>query len=163
MLHHHGRVALLATIAALIMLPGSASAQVTRCNGLPVTQPGTEGPDVIVGTSGRDVIATFGGNDRVSAGPGDDVVCLGAGNDALNGGAGDDLLVAEAAPDGTDSFAGGSGIDSARYTLRTESLPVSLDDRPDDGSGDENDNIHADVENVIGGSGSNALRGTRGR
>ena len=160
MLHRHGRVALLATIAALIMLPGSASAEVTRCNGLPVTQPGTEGPDVIVGTSGRDVIATFGGNDRVSAGPGDDVVCLGSGNDALNGGAGDDLLVAEAAPDGTDSFAGGSGIDSARYTLRTESLAVSLDDRPDDGSGDENDNIHADVENVTGGSGSNTLRGS---
>jgi Ca2+-binding RTX toxin-like protein len=159
---HHGlrRVALLAAIAGLAALPGTASADVTRCNGLPVTIRGTEGPDPIVGTSGRDVIAALGGNDRVSAGPGNDVVCLGDGNDALNGGAGDDLLVADDVADGADGFAGGTGTDTVRYAGRTASLAVSLDNEPDDGARDEDDNIHADVENVTGGRGSNTLRGS---
>src|ERR1700754_2674373 len=154
------RLALLAALALPLAAPQPSNAQVTRCNGLPLTiPPGTEGPDDIVGTSGRDVIATLGGNDRVSAGPGDDVVCLGTGNDALNGGAGDDLLVAEDVPDGTDSFAGGAGNDTARYAGRADSLAVSLDNEPDDGADGEHDNIHADVENVAGGRGSNTLRG----
>ena len=96
----------------------------------------------------------------MSAGPGDDIVCLGAGNDALNGGAGDDLSVAEAVADGDDSFAGGSGVDTARYAGRTAPVAVSLDNVPDDGSGDEADNMHADVENVVGGLAGNTLRGS---
>lgn len=153
------RLALLAALALPAAMPPPSSAQATRCGGLVITQRGTEGPDAIVGTTGRDVIAALGGNDRVSAGPGDDVVCLGEGNDALNGGAGDDLLVAEETPDGADSFAGGTGSDTARYAGRSTPLAVSLDNEPDDGARDENDNIHADVENVAGGRGSNTLRG----
>ena len=159
---HHGLrcVALVATIVGLAALPGIASADVTRCNGLPITDRGTDGPDSIVGTSGRDVIAALGGNDRVWTGPGDDVVCLGDGNDALNGGAGDDLLVAEDVPDGADSFAGGDGVDTAEYDGRLVKTAISLDNRPDDGAPDENDNIHEDVENVEGGRGANTLRGS---
>jgi Ca2+-binding RTX toxin-like protein len=154
-------VALVATIVGLAALPGTASAQTTRCNGQLVTKPGTEGPDVIVGTSGRDVIAALGGNDRVFAGPGDDVVCLGAGNDSLNGGAGDDVLVAEGVPDGADSFAGGSGtLDSVRYDRRTSPLTVSLDNVPDDGEVGERDNNHIDVENVVGGLAGDELIGS---
>jgi Ca2+-binding RTX toxin-like protein len=139
--------------------PALAQGPVT-CNGLPATIVGTAGPDSITGTGGDDVVVALGGNDRVFAGPGDDVVCLGEGNDALNGGAGADTLVAEPAVDGTDSFAGGPGVDTARYAGRTGTVAVSLDDVPDDGSGDENDNIHADVENVIGGRAGNTLRGS---
>jgi hypothetical protein len=151
-------------LAPLLLAPASADAmpsaqaQVT-CAGVPATIVGTEGPDSIAGTSGNDVIAALGGNDRVSAGPGNDVVCLGAGNDALNGGAGNDLSVAAATTDGTDSFAGGTGIDTARYVGRTTSIAVSLDNQPDDGARDEDDNIHDDVENVLGGLARNTLRG----
>lgn len=154
------RLALIAALALPAAVPPPSSADVTRCDGLPITKRGTEGPDVIVGTAGRDVIAALGGNDRVSAGPGDDVVCLGDGNDALNGGAGDDLLVAEDVPDGSDSFAGGDGVDTADYAGRFVATAVSLDNTPDDGARDEDDNIHADVENVEGGRGPNTLRGS---
>ena len=113
----------------------------SRAPGAPQTIVGSEGRDTLAGTSGRDVIAALGGNDRVSAGPGDDVVCLGAGNDALNGGAGDDLSVAEAVLDGDDSFVGGSGVDTARYSGRTAPVAVSLDNVPDDGSGDDGGDV----------------------
>ena len=101
----------------------------------------------------------MGGNDRVFAGPGDDVVCLGDGNDSLNGGAGDDLLRADEVADGADSFVGGDGVDTVEYLGRFVATAVSLDNQPDDGARDEDDNIHVDVENVEGGRGSNTLRG----
>ena len=97
-------------------------------------------------------LVALGGNNRVSGGPGCDVVCLSAGNDALNGGAGDDLFVADAGTDGADSFAGGSGTDTARYAGRTAAVAVSLNNVRDDGARDEDDNIHADVENAVGGA-----------
>jgi hypothetical protein len=170
-MHHHpsrrGRPVLrrLALVAALALpaaaLPGAAIADAEiRCAGQVATIVGSDGPDSIVGTSGRDVIAALGGNDRVSAGPGDDVVCLGDGNDALNGGAGDDLLRADDVPDGADSFVGGDGVDTAEYLGRFVATAVSLDNQPDDGARDEDDNIHVDVENVEGGRGSNTLRGS---
>ncbi len=149
---------LLVTFAALVPA-AEADAQV-RCNGLLATIVGTEGPDSLAGTAGRDVIAALGGNDRVSAGPGDDIVCLGDGNDALNGGAGNDVLAADDVPDGADSYAGGEGVDAVSYAGRSASTAVSLDNRPDDGARDEDDNIHVDVENVRGGRGSNTLRGS---
>jgi Ca2+-binding RTX toxin-like protein len=148
-------------VAALFLVPGQAGAQAqVRCGGQIATIIRGPGPDTITGTAGRDVIVAGGGNDRVSAGPGDDLVCLGDGNDSLNGGAGDDVLFVEEALDGADSFAGGTGVDTARYITRASSLAVSLDNRPDDGTGDEGDNIHADVENVDGSAGSNTLRGS---
>jgi Ca2+-binding RTX toxin-like protein len=149
------------SLAALAALPAPAGAEdPVRCAGQIATIVGGPGPDSIVGTDGRDVILALGGNDRVSAGPGDDVVCLGDGNDALNGGAGDDLLRADEVPDGADSFAGGAGVDTVEYIGRAGSLAVSLDNRPDDGADGEDDNIHADVENVDGGRGANTLRGS---
>jgi len=144
---------------ALFAPAAEADAQV-RCNGLLATIVGTDGPDSLAGTTGRDVIAALGGNDRVSAGPGDDIVCLGDGNDALNGGAGNDVLVAGDVPDGADSFAGNDGVDAVVYRGRSASTAVSLDNQPDDGARDEDDNIHVDVENVIGGRGPNTLRGS---
>jgi Ca2+-binding RTX toxin-like protein len=148
--------------ATLAALPGPTSAdEPVRCAGQIATIVGSEGPDSIPGTSGRDVIAALGGNDRVSAGPGDDVVCLGDGNDALNGGAGNDVSIAEAAVDGNDSFAGGPGTrDSVRYDRRRSPLAVSLDNVPDDGQVGERDNIHTDVENVVGGRAGDDVNGS---
>ena len=113
---------ILAVVALTVLLGWSARADAqseVTCAGRSATIVGSEGRDTLTGTSGRDIIVALGGNDRVSAGPGDDVVCLGAGNDALNGGAGDDVSVADAVLDGDDSFAGGSGVDTARYSERT--------------------------------------------
>ncbi len=147
-------------VAGPLALPALPAQGAVSCDGRPATIVGTEGPDSITGTDGNDVIVALAGNDRVSGGPGADVVCLGAGNDALNGGAGNDVSVAEAVADGNDSFAGGSGNDTARYAARTVAVAVSLDDVPDDGSGDEADNNHGDVENIVGGQATNTLRGS---
>jgi Ca2+-binding RTX toxin-like protein len=153
-------------VAAPLAVPASPARAASTagaavfCDGRPATIIGTEGPDSIAGTDGNDVIVALGGNDRVFAGPGSDAVCLGPGNDSLNGGAGNDVFVAESPADGIDSFAGGSGNDTARYAARTIAVAVSLDDVPDDGSGDETDNMHADVENVVGGQARNTLRGS---
>ena len=146
-------------VAGPLAMPALPAQGAVSCDGRPATIVGTDGPDNITGTDGNDVIVALGGNDRVSGGPGSDVVCLGAGNDALNGGAGNDVSVAETVADGNDSFAGGSGNDTARYAARTISVAVSLDNVPDDGSGDEADNIHSDVENIVGGQATNTLRG----
>jgi Ca2+-binding RTX toxin-like protein len=147
-------------VAGQLALPASSAQGAVSCDGRTATIIGTEGPDSIIGTDGNDVIVALGGNDRVFAGPGADVVCLGTGNDALNGGAGNDVSVAEPVVDGIDSFAGGSGNDTARYAARAIAVAVSLDDVPDDGSGDETDNIHGDVENIVGGMARNTLRGS---
>jgi hypothetical protein len=147
-------------VAGQLAMPASSAQGAVTCDGRPATIVGTEGPENIPGTDGNDVIAALGGDDRVFAGPGSDVVCLGAGNDALNGGAGNDVSVAEPSFDGIDSFAGGAGNDTARYAARTVAVAVSLDNVPDDGSGDETDNIHTDVENVVGGQARNTLRGS---
>jgi hypothetical protein len=173
--HHHARgiagphrprrtASLVALAIGLVsLLPATAHAATVpeiTCDGLPATIVGTERNDAITGTGGRDIIAALGGNDRVSAGPGNDVVCLGPGNDALNGGAGHDFFVADTVADGTDAFAGGSGLDTARYAGRAAAIAVSLDNEPDDGARGEDDNIHVDVENVVGGLAGNTLRGS---
>ena len=110
-----------------------------------------------------------GGNDTISGGPaadtengqdGADTISGGAGDDTLNGGAGNDLLLAEAGADGTDSLSGGDGVDTASYAARADPLQLSLDDQPNDGLvGNATDNVHTDVENLIGGSGGDSLSG----
>ena len=78
------------------------------CGGVPVTQIGTQGNDVIMGTNGNDVIYAFGGTDVVDGLGGDDMLCGGSGDDTLRGGSGNDILRGEY---GTDMLDGGTGTD----------------------------------------------------
>jgi len=109
-------------------------------------------PTVMKGGSGDDTLQGGSGDDSLDGGPGDDT---------LDGGFGNDIAVASSGDttDGADSFAGGTGLDTAFYAPRSRSVNVSLDGVANDGSG-EHDNIKADVENVEGGSDSDVLEGS---
>jgi Ca2+-binding RTX toxin-like protein len=58
-----------------------------------------------------------------------------------------------------DTLSGGNGRDIAVFSHRSEALTLSLDDEPNDGAPGENDNILTDVEDIIGGMGSDLITG----
>jgi Ca2+-binding RTX toxin-like protein len=98
---------------------------------------GEGGADTLVGSPERDTLAGGDGADQLLAGDGDDY---------LGGGAGADVL------------SGGGGIDEASYG-GAEPLRLSIGDGPNDGAAGEGDDIHGDIENLTGGTGSDILIG----
>jgi Ca2+-binding RTX toxin-like protein len=104
----------------------------------------------------------------VSAGSGEDVVLGGPGHDNLNGSAGNDQLAGGGGNDeflggtGADLLRGGPGVDTADYRGHRAPVSVTLDDRPDDGSTGEGDDVGLDVENVRDGRGADRLLGSDG-
>ena len=68
-------------------------------------------------------------------------------NDTLDGGA------------GADALWGGPGIDTADYSSRTAALSITLDGSANDGAAGEYDNVHSDIERIIGGSVNDTLTG----
>lgn len=121
------------------------------------TESGGDGDDAVDGSDGDDNLGGEAGDDMVSGGNGSDSVGGGAGTDALRGGGGEDRLDGGT---GSDDFSGGDGIDLADFSSRTAGVAVQLDDVAGDGEFGENDNVHADVENVNGGSGPDTLVGS---
>ncbi|MEZ5099791.1 MAG: calcium-binding protein [Thermoleophilia bacterium] len=97
--------------------------------------------EVIVGGSGNDSLTGNNGANALYGGPG---------NDQLAGGFGADLT------------SGGDGVDQVSYASRTSAVTVTLDDVANDGEPGEGDDVRADVENVLGGSGADVLRGSAG-
>jgi Ca2+-binding RTX toxin-like protein len=75
---------------------------------------------------------------------------------SINGMGGDDTLLGTAE---RDTFIGGDGNDTVDYSGRTENLTITLDGQPNDGAAGENDDIAADIENVIGGLGNDTIVG----
>jgi Ca2+-binding RTX toxin-like protein len=126
-------------------------------------------PPDLIGEAGDDVVNGGEGNDQLDGGNG---------SDSVTGGAGDDFYAAATArpdfcpPDnppcpapptnGVDTFSGGPGRDLVDYTLADAPLFVSLDSVQNDGEGGEQDNIHADVEDVVGGPAGDTLVGSEG-
>ena len=107
---------LVATFAALSLLPDSVSAKKTFnfCSGADhyhgINVHGTDGDDVI-NCSGSDKglhIYGLGGNDTLTGGSGDDHLIGGDGNDTLDGGPGDEGLHGGY---GNDMLSGGAGDD----------------------------------------------------
>ena len=137
---------------------------------------GGQGVDQITGGAGNDQLVgddpnvAGGGDDTIDGGDGNDVedgqdgadtVRGGQGDDTLNGGGGNDAFPAEATADGTDVLNGGDGIDTATYSARTDPLQLSLDDQPNDGqTTSATDNVHSDVENLVGGSAADSISGS---
>jgi Ca2+-binding RTX toxin-like protein len=128
---------------------------------------GGSGSDVLRGNAQRNFIDGGANADTIFGGDGADVVFGGAGNDALNGEGGADRLEGNGDADtlvggplGDDLF-GGSGVDRAIYTDKGVDEPVilTLDDLANDGTPGENDRIRSDVENLMGGNGSDTLTG----
>jgi Ca2+-binding RTX toxin-like protein len=150
---------------------------------------GGDGDDTVLGGPGDDVGVRGGaGDDTVDGGEGNDAVMGNEGRDTVLGGAGDDSLdlTSAAEPDATggadtlqggpgdDEFYGGpagsgnvpddisgeEGGDTVDFSDRTAPLTIDLDGRPNDGEAGEGDNVHGDVENVIGGSDDDKLTGS---
>jgi Ca2+-binding RTX toxin-like protein len=61
---------------------------------------------------------------------------------------------------GADVFIGGAGTDTAKYSEKTTGLTLDIDNRADDGTAGEKDNIKSDVENITGGSGNDIITGS---
>ena len=97
-----------------------------------------------------------GGDDRLQAGGAPTHMAGGPGNDFLFGGSAADVL------------SGGPGIDTADYSARNGRIKITLDGKANDGAvgeanGSEGDNVLADIERVIGGTGNDSITGSAGR
>ena len=113
----------------------------------------------VYGGSGNDTLHTDPAGGAAFGGAGNDTLRGGSGPDALWGDAGDDLLVNSA---GADYLRGGAGNDTVTYAVRFNFDPVTvtLDGNADDGRPGEGDNVFTDVENVVGGYGSDRIIGS---
>jgi Ca2+-binding RTX toxin-like protein len=122
-------------------------------------------PTLVLGGRGQDTILGGDGNDTLDGG---------TGVNEVDGRGGDDVL--RAWNTDTDDLRGGAGIDTVDYSGRTQNLAISLDDVADDGAKPpemwitdlggfvfvpEHDNVHADIENVIGGLGGDEIAGNQ--
>jgi Ca2+-binding RTX toxin-like protein len=110
-----------------------------------ITSPGDLFGVTLAGGGGNDLIKMEG-----SGAPGGFVP------NVFQGGPGNDTLVGTSA---TDDFSGGGGTDTVDYTARSDNLNLSLDNHANDGASGEGDNIRADVENILGGSGNDLIIG----
>jgi Ca2+-binding RTX toxin-like protein len=113
--------------------------------------------DILTGAGGADTLNAGAGNDLLQGGASNDVLGGGSGDDGLSGGGANDVL---AGGSGSDDIYGGSGTDTAGYGAATVGIVVTLDDVADDGAPGEEDNVHADVENVTGGHGDDRITGS---
>ncbi len=112
--------------------------------------------------TGNDLANEFdgmGGDDQLSGGIGNDDLTGGPGDDEEFGNAGNDTFHQGAADDGSDDLFGASGRDTVEYSDRTDAVAVSFNGLPDDGGSVENDDVAIDVENAVGGSANDLLKG----
>jgi Ca2+-binding RTX toxin-like protein len=138
-----------------------------------------DGNDVIIGAAppnnvfsgdGNDTVDTGAGDDRIFAadgedsllgGTGDDVLFGSEGSDLMRGAAGDDTLFSTGFDDDADNMFGGTGLDLADYLEANSGVKVSLDNKPNDGVAAEKDNVHRDVEDVLGSDFNDVLVGSK--
>jgi Ca2+-binding RTX toxin-like protein len=112
-----------------------------------LTSGGASSGDALSGVenlAGTNLADTFQGDENSNRLSG------GGGSDSLDGGLGADVL------------RGGSGSDTATYATRAASVNVTVDGDANDGSEGEGDDVGGDIENVIGGAGSDVLVGNEG-
>jgi Ca2+-binding RTX toxin-like protein len=121
---------------------------------------GGQGDDTISGGTGNNVLFGGDGDDTLTGGTGDDTLAGGMGGDTLTGGLGNDVFDEGDSLSGSDTMAGGGGNDFLTYAARSAGVTVTMDGVFDDGEAGEFDNVGADIENAIGGSGDNVLVGS---
>jgi Ca2+-binding RTX toxin-like protein len=99
--------------------------------------------------SGRDQLRASNGHDTfLHGGANNDSLIGGDANDLLDGGSEHDTLIGNL---GADEIRGGEGIDMVSYVDRFVPLTIKLNGQAVSGATGENDKVHTDVENVIGG------------
>ena len=113
-----------------------------------------------VGEEGDNVKTTI---EHLVGGSGNDQLVGSSVGNVLNGGGGNDLLDGGGQADGADEFLGGAGTrDAVTYAVRLSPVKVTIDDLANDGhiASPELDNVHTDVENLIGGDDGDELIGS---
>jgi uncharacterized delta-60 repeat protein len=118
---------------------------------------GGAGNDLLVGSAAANLLVGNGGKDSLIGNEGADVLRGGSGDDRLDGENGKEFQLGK--PLSSDQLFGDAGIDTADYSHRGTALTLKLDNVANDGAAGENDNIHADVENILGGSGNDLIVG----
>lgn len=113
---------------------------------------GEQGADWLYGGEGDDTLAGGDGADALYGGGGRDSLAGGEGDDSLYGGAGDDVLYASA---GQDHYEGGEGRDVIVFAAFATDLAIDLSDYSAYSAF-----IRNEIENAIGGSGDDQIRGT---
>lgn len=113
------------------------------------------------GQGGLSEVSVFGGpgNDTIRlAGDQEDIVADGLeGDDRIIGSPGDDIFTDGLEDpfgmidDGSDDYQGGAGFDTFAVRYGQDApVHISLDDVADDGDEPQTDNVHSDVEDIIG-------------
>jgi Ca2+-binding RTX toxin-like protein len=102
-------------------------------------------PLVINGSAGSDTVYGSAFGDVIRGGAGNDYLFGLAGNDVIDGGT------------GGDTISGGAGADTADYSSRTNAVTVGLNNAGGDGEANEHDDVHPDIEVIVGGSGNDHL------
>ena len=116
--------------------------------------------DTLIGNAGDDSLYGDAGHDVAKGGDDEDYAEGGPGNDTFDGGAGSDSFTAEAGADGADRINGGPGLgDGVSYSARTTRVVLDPDGNADDGASGEGDRLGADLEDLYGGSGNDAITG----
>lgn len=128
----------------------------------------TSGTDTftINGSDGNNTIAaTNAVRSIVNAGLGNDTITTGGSNDSVDGGDGNDSIVAAIA-DGSDSFAGGNGIDTLDYSVVSAALTVTATAISGNGtdviSGFEIYKLGSGADTFTGGTGDETVDGGGG-
>lgn len=119
---------------------------------------GFAGPTNITGNGGSDILFGSEFDDILNGGDGDDLLDAGAGNDQVNGGGGDDILIGGSGQ-GNDALDGGAGNDWVVYTSATQPITVNLGAGIAFGDPAIGSDTLANIENVIGGKGSDSITG----
>jgi Ca2+-binding RTX toxin-like protein len=135
---------------------------------------GTPGNDVLIGKAthdfifglhGNDIILGQGGNDSLFGGTGNDILLGGQGNDAVFGEDGNDVLLNDAGsdiliggagndyfyvldPNGSSVLNGGTGFDTADYSLLSQAITLKATGIVTKGVGFGTDQL-VQVENII--------------
>jgi Ca2+-binding RTX toxin-like protein len=122
---------------------------------------GGAGNDELIGGNGNNTLIGGPDDDTLRGGVGNDHMEGGPGNDVEFGGAGIDRFDQQGAANGSDFLSGGPGRDTVDYGARTVGVTVTLGaGGDDDGEPGEADEVGADVEDVIGGSGDDTVVGS---
>ena len=118
---------------------------------------GGSGADNLTGDSFDNTLEGGSGNDTLVGLDGDDFLVGGDGDDTVEGGGGTDTIIAGSGA-GDDDYDGGAEIDVVTYLSARQAVTVNLTSGTATG-GDIGTDTLANIENVIGGSGSDDITG----
>jgi Ca2+-binding RTX toxin-like protein len=160
----NGNLTLILTAVEVENITGGSGSDTITGNAMGNTLSGGSGNDTLLGGDGNDTLFGDAGNDVLQGGAGNDTLTGAAGNDTLRGNSGDDVFLFNTSSAlGTDTVneSLGEGTDVLDFSGSTGAIALSLNLV---GNQVVNGNLTlnlagSELENVIGGSGSDGLTG----